>query len=241
METTAAMMIKYGHPDELYIKRIYKALLERCNNPKAQAFYNYGARGITVCDEWMEPVIGTYRFLIWATKENYKRGLELDRIDNDKGYSPENCRFVDRKTNCRNRRSNRVYSIDGQVMSVAEINEKFGISLPKTVIFRRLNDGWDPISAVSIPSKRRLCNPLTIFGINYESISEAVRLLSPCITPSLVCTRVEKFGWHLLNAILIPKLSAKVINRLKKEGWDPTTHQLGDNALITSNEGRINR
>lgn len=85
---------------------IWISMKNRCNNPKNPSFKNYGARGIFVCDEWQE----NYDcFKTWAYENGYNDKADfgkctIDRIDNDKGYSPENCRFVDMKTQVHNRR-----------------------------------------------------------------------------------------------------------------------------------------
>ena len=76
-------------------------ILQRCNNPQRKTYKHYGARGITVCEEWLD----IRNFVAWAeaTHPNIE-GVSLDRIDNDKGYSPENCRWVDVTTQILNQR-----------------------------------------------------------------------------------------------------------------------------------------
>ena len=79
-------------------------MVGRCNNPKNSSYKNYGGRGITVCEEWLDVV----NFVAWAEKTHPNiEGLSLDRIDNDKGYSPENCTWSDKTTQAVNRRMRR--------------------------------------------------------------------------------------------------------------------------------------
>jgi AP2 domain len=77
-------------------------MLQRCFNPKCPTFKRYGARGITVCDEWRRDFKA---FRLWALLNGYRDGLEIDRRDNLKSYSSDNCRFVTRQENCCNSHS----------------------------------------------------------------------------------------------------------------------------------------
>lgn len=76
---------------------------ERCYNPNAHYYKNYGGRGISICDEWRNDPIA---FIQWGEKHGYQKGLQIDRIDNDGNYEPSNCRFVTPKENNNNKRNN---------------------------------------------------------------------------------------------------------------------------------------
>lgn len=78
---------------------IWKGLIDRCNNQKNKDYVNYGARGITVSDEWLD--INNFINDMYAT---YQEGLTIDRENNNKGYSKDNCRWVARKIQSRNTR-----------------------------------------------------------------------------------------------------------------------------------------
>ena len=82
----------------------WNGVIQRCNNPKDKAYKNYGGRGITVCEEWLDVA----NFVAWAERTHPNiSGVSLDRIDNDKGYSPENCRWADTFTQAINQRIGR--------------------------------------------------------------------------------------------------------------------------------------
>lgn len=83
-------------------KGVYYAMLARCNNVNHKNYKHYGGRGIKVCEEWQSNM---KKFTDWADKNGYKKGLQLDSINNDGDYEPSNCRFITAKENHRNMRS----------------------------------------------------------------------------------------------------------------------------------------
>jgi hypothetical protein len=79
---------------------VWANLKQRCSNPNHPEYRNYGGRGIKVCDQWRDAA----SFLVWAGSAGWEPGLQIDRIDNDGDYEPDNCRFVTAKVNANNRR-----------------------------------------------------------------------------------------------------------------------------------------
>lgn len=109
---------------------LWQTMKTRCENPKRKNYERYGERGITVCEEWHE----AKNFVEWALSNGYKKGLQLDRIDNNKGYYPENCRFVTATENSRNRRNSKLLTINGETKCVSEWCEQKSVS-PYTVYY----------------------------------------------------------------------------------------------------------
>ena len=107
---------------------IYNDMKLRCLNPNSNNFYLYGGRGITICLEWLnkEPsgiknyTKGYIAFKEWAFSNGYKDNLTLDRIDSNKSYCPENCRWVSPKTQSNNIRSNIHLTYKGQSKTLAQ-------------------------------------------------------------------------------------------------------------------------
>lgn len=85
--------------------KLYKKFFDmrtRCYNPNSQAYKYYGARGIKICDEWVQ---NPYSFVEWGMKNGYEDGLEIDRINPLGNYEPLNCRFVSRVVNSQNKKN----------------------------------------------------------------------------------------------------------------------------------------
>ena len=99
---------------------VYYGILHRCYNKEDTHYNNYGARGITMCDEWKNSFDN---FAKWAFTNGYKEGLQIDRVENNGNYEPTNCRWVDIKTNCRNRGSNVLVEHEGKMITIVELAE----------------------------------------------------------------------------------------------------------------------
>lgn len=127
--------------------RAWKHLIERCTDPKNKQFKDYGGRGITVCGEWKESFA---KFLADVGRKPI--GATIDRIDNSKGYQPGNCRWVTSSRNNRNKRNNRLVTLDGKTMCCADWADEFGIS--QGTLHYRLKAGWSVEQALTTPVQR---------------------------------------------------------------------------------------
>ena len=115
---------------------IWCAIKTRCYNPHSTYYNRYGGRGNHMCDEWKNSFTV---FREWACKNGYEEGATVDRINNDEGYFPDNCRWVDPATQANNRSSNRILTLDGISHNVTEWARILNIS-PKT-LFSRIYEG----------------------------------------------------------------------------------------------------
>ena len=95
---------------------IYSGMKNRCYNEKHPSYANYGGKGITICDEWLRSFAV---FQGWALANGYSDDLSIDRIDNDKGYSPENCRWATRTEQNENTRNNHLVTINGKTQPLS--------------------------------------------------------------------------------------------------------------------------
>lgn len=79
---------------------IFHQMKKRCYNPKSPDYINYGGKGVTICSEWLDDFI---EFNDWSMKNGYNKSLTIDRKNPKKGYSPDNCRWVNLTIQSRNR------------------------------------------------------------------------------------------------------------------------------------------
>lgn len=120
--------------------RIYWGIKERCYNNKNKGYKYYGERGITMCDEWNR----YENFFSWSLQHGYKDGLQLDRIDTNRNYSPDNCRWVTPSTNNYNKRNNILVLYKDGWKTIQYIANKDGISWNKAY-YRYITKGKKPV------------------------------------------------------------------------------------------------
>lgn len=112
----------------------------RCNNPADKSYKDYGGRGIKVCSEWSDPKNGHENFRKWAIENGWKKGLSIDRKNNDGDYEPSNCRWATPKQQSNNTRFNRLVTINGETKTIQEWADIVGIS--QRSMTGRIEAGW---------------------------------------------------------------------------------------------------
>lgn len=130
--------------------RVFHSMKDRCFRQTDPEFHNYGNRGITICSEWIND---PKEFIRWASDNGYKKGLSIDRIDTNGPYSPDNCRFVSMKQQGRNKRNNRLLTLNGQTHCVAEWAEI--LQVPLSRLKRRVASGWSDKDVLTKPPRRK--------------------------------------------------------------------------------------
>ena len=125
---------------------IWKTMIQRCENPISKDYLKYGGSGINVCIEWHDFLV----FQDWALNNGYSEELTIDRINNDLGYFPDNCRWVSMKEQQNNRRNNILYSMNGEAHTLAEWCDIYNISY--CTVYNRIHyHGYDLKSALISP------------------------------------------------------------------------------------------
>lgn len=132
--------------------KIWKGIKNRCLNNRNPKFKNWGGRGITVCKRWL--IFTNFRDdMLQSYNDHVKKFGEkqttIDRVDNNKGYSPENCRFATYKEQCNNTRKNRWITFDGKKLTMKQWAEKLNIKY--SIIQDRIKDGWTIEEVLTTP------------------------------------------------------------------------------------------
>jgi hypothetical protein len=138
-------MAKWGEKSRHKSYRVWINMIYRCTKPEHPLWQWYGGRGITVCKEWKT----WERF--HADMGDPPEGLTLDRIDNSKGYSKDNCRWITMKEQAGNRRNTcrtQLYEFRGKSQTLKDWAKELGIRYT-TLYMRIVKNGWDPVEALS--------------------------------------------------------------------------------------------
>ena len=128
-------LLRKQSKDKLYC--IWKTMRQRCNNSNSHDYKWYGAVGIKICEEWND----AEKFIEWAEKAGYKKGLTIDRIDNNGDYCPENCRWITIQQQQMNKRNCLILEYKGQKHTITEWSEITGIS--RNIIYDRHHKKWE--------------------------------------------------------------------------------------------------
>lgn len=127
----------------------YHSMMDRCYRTTSANYKFYGGRGIKVCEEWHDIL----QFERWVELSGYIKGLTIDRIDSNKDYNPENCRWATPKQQANNRRNTRYLTADGQTHTITEWAEITGVN--RSTINNRLCRGWSDERALVKEDTRR--------------------------------------------------------------------------------------
>lgn len=144
---------KHGHASRKNLSRIYKiwkSMIQRCNNKKSTKYPDYGGRGITVCKRWLD----SFENFLTDMKEPPTEKHSIDRINNDEGYYKENCRWATNKQQMRNTRNNRLITYNGKTQCLAAWSEE--LSIDSRIIGERIDKyGWSTEKALTTPIRER--------------------------------------------------------------------------------------
>ena len=134
------------------IGKIYRGIKQRCYNKKNKSYKWYGGKGIKVCDEWLN---NPKLFEEWSLQNGYTDELTIDRIDEDKDYSPDNCRWIPNVDNTKYKSTTSVINVDGEVHTGKDWSKILGLGTNTINTYVRKYGLYDTIEFI----KRYMANP----------------------------------------------------------------------------------
>lgn len=168
---------------------VWLGLKQRCYNEKEISYPNYGARGIKVCDRWLnsfENFLGDMGLC--------PEGFSIERMDYNGDYCPENCKWATRSEQANNTRANRVISYNGEKKNLGQWAKEYGID--SLVLFKRLKRGWSIERALTIKSNPQL--RMISFNGEERTLADWARVLGIPVTT--IQSRLRR-GWSVSDAL----------------------------------------
>lgn len=179
------------------LNRTFTNMKTRCYNPDCENYKDYGGRGIRICDEWYTPHShkGWIAFKDWALSNGYADDLTIDRIDNNKGYSPGNCRWVSMKTQCNNTRHNRLITYKGKTQTMVQWSEELNLGY-ETIVYRLHVAHWTVEKTFETPGNADY--KLLTYNGKTQSLAEWCRELN--LTYHTIKCRLNRYHWSVEKA-----------------------------------------
>lgn len=135
---------------ETPLYKIWQGMKDRCYNHSHTSYENYGGRGIKMCDEWKNSF---ETFYSWAMNSGYEHGLTIERMNNNEGYAPTNCKWATNLEQANNKRNNHKITYNGKTMTIAQWSKFLGVT--PGCITNRIARGDTETEAVSTSRRRR--------------------------------------------------------------------------------------
>lgn len=154
-EKAAALKLKHGSARSGKLTpeyRVWNGMVSRCHTASSDTLKAYHHRGVAVCDRWRFGEQGISGFGCFLADMGRLPSAEfsIERRDNSRGYEPDNCYWLPRSKQNRNKRNTRWVLIDGEHLSFIEAVERFG-KVPAQLAYTRVSRGWDDVKAITTP------------------------------------------------------------------------------------------
>ena len=173
------------------LRSIYYGMKQRCYNQNGINYKYYGGKGIFICDEWLNDF---EKFYEWSLQNGYSDNLTIDRIDSNKEYSPDNCKWSTKKEQAYNRSISVKLTLNGRTMYMTEWAEE--LEIDKKILSWRYNNGWSDEEILTRPRDYKE-SKLSLNGKTH-SMSEWSRITG--IKVATISDRMKK-GWSVEDTL----------------------------------------
>ena len=183
--------------------RIWAHIKSRCYSESNERYSDYGGRGIIMDENWKNDFMSFYN---WAINNGYSDKLTIDRIDNNKGYSPDNCKWSTCREQCNNRRSNRLVTYNNKTQCLMEWSKE--LDIPYYTLQNRLDAGWQIDKAFTEKTK------VSLYTYNGKSqrLNEWAKELG--IDRRVLSNRINKLNWEIGRAFTQPIIKKEKDDKL---------------------------
>lgn len=186
-----ASKFAFAVKDNSRLYNIYNKMKSRCTREQDQRYADYGGRGISVCDDWMNSFDA---FARWAHDNGYADDLTIERIDVNGNYCPENCKWITLKEQNANKRNTVYVNVNGENVPLLKVSETACVSYD--TLHNRVAKGWNAEEAANTPSIR-------------ENVTLAKRAANAGLKYATVLNRIHRLGWSVEEAISTPARTRK--------------------------------
>lgn len=131
--------------------KIWCDMKKRCYNSNSKNYHRYGERGIKIYQKWLTFI----NFYNWAISHGWRNSLTIERINNNQGYSPNNCKWATRKEQGNNKSNNKLLNAFGQIKTIKQWSEDKRCKVKYTTLFMRIIKGWNADIAIITPKYSR--------------------------------------------------------------------------------------
>lgn len=196
-----ARKYKYKVYENKRLHGIWVDVKRRCYSPSRPRYKDYGGRGITVCEEWLQSFDN---FVEWALANGYDENLTLERKDVNGNYCPENCEWITLRAQCRNKRDTIYVEYRGETYKLIELCKQAKVSY--YTVHNRLQSGWSVEDAIDTPSvqENSLMKKCRERNMNYQAVRD----------------RIMKLGWTEERALSTPILGRGANQETYGFKWD---------------------
>lgn len=128
--------------------KVWQGMKTRCYDKNFMYYYNYGGRGITICDEWKNDFS---KFYEWTINNGYEEGLTIDRINVNGNYEPNNCRWITKREQNNNMNKTIFIEYNGKRQTISQWSKELNIS--RVALYERIKRGWNAKKTLTTPLK----------------------------------------------------------------------------------------